>query len=390
MFGHEFGQAEKPSKLDNEFAKTKPRKKASMNKFTHFSQFLSCLFDDSETIKKAEEILTGILKARSARLSDIAREMAGREARNYKCLQRFLDETQPQEVLLRMFQETAPFVIGDPTEMPRPQAKKTEYVGTLSDGQTSGYWLLFLATPYRGRAIPCQFVSYSSRTINTEATSRNRYHFQAFAQLKELLGEKPLVLDREFSYLELMQALVTEDLNFVIRLKVGPNFFDQEGQPVLLSVQKGEKRLIPKVFYMGKVFVNVVGWWKEGLSEPMWIMTNLPVEQGLEIYLQRMKIEEAFRDLKSLLGLDKMMQKKRALMEKMVALMMIAYAVTLILGETLRDHLFPETSRKRKQFSGPFILIKLKLNLPRTERQAISAQALQTFSSLIAPVRTLV
>jgi hypothetical protein len=390
IFGHEFGQGRKPSKLDNEFAKTKSRKKASMNKFTHLSQYLGYLFDDSTIIKKAAEILTGILKAHSARLSDIAREMAGGEARNYKCLQRFLDETQPQEVLLRLFQEDAPFVIGDPTEMPRPQAKKTEYVGTLSDGQTSGYWLLFLATPYRGRAIPCHFVSYSSRTINAEATSRNRYHFQAFAQLKELLGEMPLVLDREFSYLELMQALVTEQLKFVIRLKVGPNFFDQEGQPVLLSVQKGEKRLIPKVFYMGKVFVNVVGWWKEGLSEPMWIMTNLPAEQGLEIYLQRMKIEETFRDLKSLLGLDKMMQKKRSLMEKMVALMMIAYAVSLILGEALRDHLFPETSRKRKQFSGPFILIRLKLNLPKTQFLAISAQALQTFSTLIAPVRTLV
>jgi hypothetical protein len=67
-------------------------------------------------------------------------------------------------------------------------------------------------------------VSYSSKTINEEATSRNRYHFQAFAQIKELLDEKPLVLDREFSYLELMQALVTEQVNFVIRLKVGPHF----------------------------------------------------------------------------------------------------------------------------------------------------------------------
>jgi len=72
---------------------------------------------------------------------------------------------------LRMFREDASFVIGDPTEMPRPQAKKTEYVGTLSDGETSGYWLLLLATPYHGRAIPCSFVSYSSKTINRDATS---------------------------------------------------------------------------------------------------------------------------------------------------------------------------------------------------------------------------
>jgi hypothetical protein len=98
------------------------------------------------------------------------------------------------------------------------------YVGKLSDGQTSGYWLMVLATPYQGRAIPCHFVSYSSAIIGTELTSRNRYHYRAFAEVKELLGEKLLVLDQEFSYLELMQALVIEEVKFVIRLKVGPIF----------------------------------------------------------------------------------------------------------------------------------------------------------------------
>jgi hypothetical protein len=40
-------------------------------------------------------------------------------------------------------------------------------------------------------------------------------------------------------------------------------------------------------------------------------VTNLPAEQGLSFYLQRMKIDEAFKDLKSLLGMDKMMHRKR-------------------------------------------------------------------------------
>ncbi len=137
----------------------------------------------------------------------------------------------------------------------------------LSDGQTSGYWLLILATPYQGRAIPCHFVSYSSATIGSEVTSRNRYHFKAFAEMKELLGEKPLVLDRASSYLDLMQALEREEINFVIRLKVGAHFFNQEGKQVALSVKKGEARILNKVFYMGKVFVNVIGQWREGLKE---------------------------------------------------------------------------------------------------------------------------
>jgi hypothetical protein len=75
-------------------------------------------------------------------------------------------------------------------------------------------------------------------------------------------------------------------------------------------------------------------------------------------------------------------------MQKMVALIMIVYAATLVLGETLRNHLFPETSRKRKAFSGPFVLIKLKLNLPMKEFEAIALQALQSFILIVSPVRT--
>lgn len=359
-----------------------------MNKFTHLCDFLGYLFDDERSIKKAQAITAGILQAHSCRLSDIAREIAGNEASNYKCIQRFVAETALKPILLRLFQEEAPFLIGDPTEMPRPEAQKTDYVGTLSDGQTSGYWLLILATPYQGRAIPCHFVSYSSSIIGSEVTSRNRYHYQAFAEMKELLGEKPLVLDREFSYLELMQALVREEVNFVIRLKAGAHFFDQEGKQVALRVKKGETRILNKVFYMGKVFVNVIGQWQAGLKEPLWVMTNLPAEQGLSFYEQRMKIEETFKDLKSLLGMDKLMCQKRHWMEQMVCLALIAFAIGLVLGETLRSQIFPETSRKRKLYSGLFVLLKLKLTVDFLEFRRICKTALLTFQTIIIPVRT--
>jgi hypothetical protein len=359
-----------------------------MNKFTHLADFLGYLFDDEQTVKKAQAITAGILQARSSRLSDIAREMAGNEAANYKRIQRFVAQTALKANLLRLYQEEAPFLIGDPTEMPRPEAQKTEYVGKLSDGQTSGYWLLILATPYQGRAIPCHFVSYSSSIIESEVTSRNRYHYRAFAEVKELLGEKPLVLDREFSYLELMQALVSEEVNFVIRLKVGARFFDQEGKRVALNVKKGETRILNKVFYLGKVFVNLIGQWREGLKDPMWIMTNLPAEQGLSFYEQRMKIEETFKDLKSLLGMDRLMCQKRAWMEQMVCLVLIAFAIGLVLGETLRSQIFPETSRKRALYSGLFILLKLKLSVDFLEFRRICKFASLTFRAIIIPVQT--
>jgi len=359
-----------------------------MNKFTHLLRFVQPLFDDEDAARKAKKIVEGILKARSPRLSDIAREMRGKDEANYKCIQRFLAQSTPQEALLRLFQERASFVIGDPTEMPRPQARKSEYVGTLSDGKTNGYWLLILATPLHGRAIPCHFVSYSSKTINQEATSRNQHHFEAFAEVKELLGDKPLVLDREFSYLELMENLVFEEINFVIRLKEGPKFTDQQSNLVALSIRKGETRILNKVFYMGKVFVNVIGIWKEGFSKPLWVMTNLDATQGLDIYFQRMKIEESFRDMKSLLGLEKLMNKRRDHMEKMVALLLIAYAIGLWLGESLRSTIFPEGTRKHKLYSGLFVLLKLKLTISSQDFLPISSLALSSFSCLVFNVRS--
>lgn len=361
-----------------------------MNKCTQLGRYVAELFEDRKTVEKVKAVIEGLWKAQSCRMSEIARAMAGSEEANYKSIQRLLGAEDLKAVLLRFYQEDAAFMIGDPTEMPRPAARKTEYVGKLSDGQTSGYWLLVLATPYQGRAIPCHFVSYSSAIIGAEVTSRNRYHFQAFAQIKELLGDKPLVLDREFSYLELLQALVSEQVNFVIRLKLGVHFFDSEGKPVLLSVKKGETRILNKVFYMGKVFVNVIGRWKEGFSEPIWIMTNLPVEQALDFYLQRMKIEQTFRDLKSLLGMDKLMCQKRHWMEQVIALAFIAYAIGLVLGETLRIHVFPDTSRKRKLYSGLFVLLKLQFSLPHQQFKSIHACAFQSFLALLFPVRTFV
>jgi hypothetical protein len=66
-------------------------------------------------------------------------------------------------------------------------------------------------------------------------------------------------------------------------------------------------------------------------------MTDLEPEQGLEIYLKRMKIEESFQDCKDLLGLDRLMNKKQVHLEQMMALTLLAYVVGMFFGEALRD-----------------------------------------------------
>jgi hypothetical protein len=53
-----------------------------------------------------------------------------------------------------------------------------------------------------------------------------------------------------------------------------------------------------------------------------------------------MKIEESFKDLKSLLNLEKLMNKGQEKLEKMIALVLLAYAIGLLVGEALRDRMY--------------------------------------------------
>lgn len=386
-----------------------------MDKFITNHKFMTELFDDDELAERAGEIGAAILKARSLRLTDIAVQMEGESAAGYKRIQRFLRKADPRAALWRLFQEDAGFVIGDPTEIERPNAWKTEYVGKLKDGKTRGFWALILATPYRGRAIPCGMVTYSSKTIAQDFDSRNLHHFRAFDGLKDMLGERPLVLDREFSYLELMLNLFREQINWVIRLNLRtnpPKFYDADGKQVALTISPGESVVLNNVRYMGKVCMNLVGTWKKGLAEPIWVMTNLEARQGLQIYFARMKIEETYRDLKSLPGLTKLMNKKQVYMEKMVALLLLTFTIGLLIGEPLRDLLYGEPitadeevedqeripgspalkkGKKWKRYSGLFILLKQKGTLSENQKAAILQQALATFHNLVHPhVRTFV
>jgi len=383
-----------------------------MDKFIKFHEFMRYLLDDKKLAMQGSKITRALLEAQSPRLSNIAEKMMGKSASCYKMIQRFLDKVDLKQALLRCYQEDAEFVMGDPTEMERFRAPKTTYVGTLSDGATAGYWLLVLSMPYRGRSIPFSFVVYSSRTIGEQITSRNQEHFRCFEDVKQLLGDRPLVLDREFSYEELMEMLALEHIQFVIRLNVGKGvrIIDEDGKPVRLLIQPGETVVRPNVYYLGRVKVNLIGYMEKGLSKPLWVVTTLEPDQGLEIYQKRMKIEQTFRDCKDLLHLPKLMNKLQHHLEQMIALTLIAYNIGMWVGEALRDvtygHLKPNQLQhslagklvvdinkhpKWLIYSGLFVLLKQKLRITRYEMNLIAQESVEAFAKLIyGNVRTFV
>jgi len=370
-------------------------------------RFMRDLFDDERQAQQAAEIVQAQLQARSPRLTEIARAMPGKAESNYKRLQRFLHKVDLKAVLWRLFQSDAAFVIGDVTEIARPQARKTAYVGTLKDGKTRGFWTLLLATPFQGRALPFHFITYSSRTIAQETTSRNQEHSRALAEVKALLGDKPVVLDREFSYHALLAQFVAAQVHFVIRLKLGrhaPLFTDAHGRRVELAVARGQTVSYPDVRYRGEVPVNLIGTWRDDFSEPLWLMSDLPPQRALPIYLNRMQIEQTFRDLKSLLRLDKLMNKQQEQMEQVMALVLLAFSLGTLLGAQFKEAWCAETPataskstarmsraqakaarRKRQRYSGLFVLLKLNLHWPTSRVQPLIRQTLQQFQDLLFP-----
>ncbi|MEZ0347675.1 MAG: transposase, partial [Thermus sp.] len=77
----------------------------------------------------------------------------------------------------------------------------------------------------------------------------------------------------------------------------------------------------------------------EGMREALWVMGNLPPGELLEVYEERMKIEEGFRDLKGHMGFAGVMSKGWEAMEKTLALVALAYGVGLLVGEEARRRL---------------------------------------------------
>jgi hypothetical protein len=357
--------------------------KRNIKRFTE-----QCFDRESE---QAARIIKGVLDARSPRISDIADEMDGNYDGDYKSIQRFIEDDKPKEALNRLYNEESEYVLGDPTDIERPQACKTNYVGKLKNKKL-GFTIMFLATPYRGRAIPFSFITYSSKTIGAEMSSRNMEHIRCIGELKELLGDKILVLDREFSY-ELMFAEIAEtDIQYVIRLKTGnnPTILDEEGHKISLTVGIGEEVHYEGVYYKGKVKVNLAGKWERGFNEPIWVIGSLKPSELLRVYGLRAKIDESFRDMKSLLNLDKIMNKKQVNMEKMVALVALAYIIGFLMGEQIRDRAYAG-SRKWKQYSGLFILLKRKIRLARAALSQALEAAYILFSRIVfGNVRTLV
>jgi len=106
-----------------------------------------------------------------------------------------------------------------------------------------------------------------------------------------LLRDVSIVFDREFSYEALLRDLKREKQPFVIRLNTGNGvqLTDKAGNLIALALAPGKAVFAKNVSYKGTTRVHLAGRWKQGCEEPLWVITSLEPEKGLELYEKRMK-----------------------------------------------------------------------------------------------------
>lgn len=308
-------------------------------------------------------VLKAILESDKLRISNLAQAMDGNFDANYKRIQRLLDNLSLEDLELATkklyLRNESNIILVDPTEIERPDAKNTEYVGFLKD-KSRGYVNIIYAYPYQGRAIPFYFQTYSSKTIADEMYSRNSIWRDDITKLKFLAEKKTIVADREFCSEHYINMLTAENIDFVIRLKVGKaespvSITDIKGQKInYQNAKKGKRKHWKNVFYKGKIKINLVRYWNKKYNTPLFIITNKDPKGAIDLYKQRMKIEETIRDIKDKLGVDKNMCKTKHNLDKMIFMAFLAYCISVLVGESIREEM---KKTKQKQMSGLFILL---------------------------------
>ena len=161
-----------------------------------------------------------------------------------------------------------------------------------------GFWMLLLGVSLRGRVLPWGGWTFSSRTLEQEATSQHRETQQAMERLQGLLQGRPLILDRGFHNRVFFAWLQQRGIPFIVRIRMGGqglDIRDARGERLQPVVAPGERQVWREVQRHDLQGLTLIGYWASSHTAPIWLLTTWPnPEEALEGYLMRMPIERPF------------------------------------------------------------------------------------------------
>lgn len=334
---------------------------------------------DCRTIRNIGIITTGIINARSIRISEITHKSKRKckrliidAKRNYRLLKSKSWEQSDLECerlysVKNEIKEDTPIGI-DHSHIAHPTSTAIESVCKVrnEDGKLvlGHHWIQAAARIGKRRILPLNSHVFSHETKGFK--SMNQITFDFLDNLYSHIGNKGMWLfDRGFDSRRLMEKLLSFNVKFVMRLQKHRCVFVKGERKLLKSIMaesnypsrivirmKRKPRLIELDFREVKIEGIKKNLWlvftKSRYGETYILLTNIRVESYedairiLKTYRYRWTIEDFFRSMKQELGIEKIMVRTLRRTNKLVELAMLAYFVAfkiLMIGGKLVEYI---------------------------------------------------
>lgn len=306
-------------------------------------------------IKNTILVVIAIILAETFRINEIARFLPLKisEKQKQKHLLRFLQRDYPKVSVMKQW---AFFVL-------RKVYGKTKSKVLLLIDETDllfSYKAIVVAIPFRMRAIPIYWKVYKNEQIQDMTyMSHNTLVWNFLLEVKRVqhqaLGKRRRfvwIFDRGFCDVKLMIRLKRFGVGFIIRVRRNTGV-EVSGYVGKLSdfPKKGYKENI--VYHKEeRIRVNLFCARDECEDEPMFLVSNQRCNL-LFLYSQRMKIEESFRDLKSLFGFRSLVLKddSQKRIELLWLLCVMSMGLSFLLYEKSGYRWAKQKNDNKKRFS---------------------------------------
>jgi hypothetical protein len=299
--------------------------------------------------KTMADLTLGLLRSGKTGEAHIARGMvdATTPRHRIKRIWRFCKNARicPEQAMRCLIQWLVP--VGCPVTVALDWTYLTDYV------------MLSANVVVAGRAVPLAWTVMKRRVFDATKNSRNTVEDDLILRLDAAMGEREwlLVADRGYARADLIAKLQGWGIRFVIRAQTG-TWAQMEGfsdRLENLACRPNRAVRYEGVRYQKQrqVEVSLVTTHRDPAAEAWYLLTNVDedAETICRLYAERMSIEQAFRDGKSNLRIDKLWLAAAERMERMMIIVALAMAMAILTGLKWRRENYgkdPQLTTKRK------------------------------------------
>lgn len=208
---------------------------------------------------------------------------------------------------------------------------------------------LLAGVPYEGRTLPLAVYTFDYPWQESAAKSQNQLEEVFLCDVESALPsgvQAVFIEDRGYARAALLHHSNALARFYIVRGRAGTSVYVQGKRRKLGELRAPSKkpRRYRNVLYQAhlKVPVDVIAYHDPDFEEPWWLLVPagreelLPTQTVVDLYRQRMRIEQSFRDFKTHLGLRGLQLKVRIAprLGRLMLAFTLAYALAVAVGSS--------------------------------------------------------